>query len=240
MWASGGMTCRVKAERIGAADMTKIKICCIGSAAEARLATDHGADVLGLVSAMPSGAGVISEARIARIVPRIVPPVLSFLLTSAPSAEEIVRQHRRAPTSAIQLVSRRTNSELAHLRRELPGVALVQVIHVEGDEAIAEARAMEGLVDFLLLDSGRPSASVPELGGTGRTHDWEVSARLVAEVETPVFLAGGLDGSNVEEAVRRVRPYGVDVCSRLRTDGALDPSLLEAFVAAVRRADGAA
>lgn len=219
---------------------TRIKICCISSVGEARLAMAHGADVLGLVSAMPSGAGIISDEEIRRIVPVIEPPVESFLLTSEPDPAGIVRQHRAARTSAIQLVSRRSSADLEYLRRELPGVTLVQVIHVEGPEAIAEALEFEGQVDYLLLDSGRPSAAVAQLGGTGRRHDWDVSAELVAAVTTPVFLAGGLDPDNVGEGVRRVRPYGVDVCSRLRREGRLDAGLLAGFVAAVRAADGSA
>ena len=217
--------------------MTKIKICCIGSIEEARLAMRHGADVLGLVSAMPSGAGIISDDEIRRIHPVIEPPALSFLLTSQADPAEIVRQHRRTPTSGIQLVSDRSVGELAYLRRELPGIALIQVIHVESEEAVEDALRIERLVDFLLLDSGRPSAAVAELGGTGRTHDWAVSAELVETVTTPVFLAGGLDPTNVEDAVRQVRPYGVDVCSRLRPGDRLDEGLLAAFVEAVRSAD---
>ncbi len=216
---------------------TRIKICCIGSIAEAKLAMRHGADALGLVSAMPSGAGVISDARIRQIVPEIEPPTDSFLLTSEPDPARIVSQHGEARTSVIQLVSRRSPATLEYLRRALPGVALVQVIHVEGPDAIEEALRIEPLVDYLLLDSGRPSAAVAEFGGTGRTHDWALSAELVAAVETPVFLAGGLDPTNVGEGVRRVRPFGVDVCSRLRPDGHLDENLLTAFVAAVRAAD---
>jgi len=219
---------------------TRIKICCIGSVAEAELAMRYGADALGLVSAMPSGAGIITDAQIREIVPHIEPPVESFLLTSEPDPARIVVQHAEARPSVIQLVHRRSVSALEYLRRELPGVKLVQVVHVEGADAIEEARRVESLVDYLLLDSGRPSAVVPEFGGTGRTHDWSVSAALVAAVGTPVFLAGGLDPSNVGEGVRRVRPFGVDVCSRLRPEGHLDEGLLAAFVAAVREADASA
>jgi phosphoribosylanthranilate isomerase len=207
--------------------------------AEARLAIRCGADVVGLVSAMPSGAGMISDGRIRRIAARIPPEVGSFLLTSRSDAASIVRQHRQAPTSAIQLVDELPEVELERIHRALPEVALVQVLHVESREAIAHAERLAPLVDYLLLDSGRPSAPVPELGGTGRTHDWAISAELVAAVATPVFLAGGLDPSNVGAAIRQVRPFGVDVCSRLRPGGRLDPDLLVAFIAAVRAADRA-
>jgi phosphoribosylanthranilate isomerase len=94
-------------------------------------------------------------------------------------------------------------------------------------------------VHAFLLDSGRPSLPTPEYGGTGRTHDWAVSAEFVRRSPHPVFLAGGLSAANVSEAIRRVRPFGVDLCSGVRTDGHLDPGKLRAFVGAVLGADSA-
>ncbi|HEY7412586.1 MAG TPA: phosphoribosylanthranilate isomerase, partial [Vicinamibacteria bacterium] len=88
-------------------------------------------------------------------------------------------------------------------------------------------------VDALLLDSGRPGAAVKELGGTGRRHDWAVSRRIRERVPVPLFLAGGLTPANVREAVAEVGPYGLDVCSGVRTDGALDERKLGAFFAAL-------
>ena len=90
------------------------------------------------------------------------------------------------------------------------------------------------VVHAFLLDSGRPQAAVPELGGTGRVHDWGVSAAIVEATARPVFLAGGLSPDNVADAIRQVRPFGVDICSGVRTDGALDAEKLTAFVASVR------
>jgi len=109
------------------------------------------------------------------------------------------------------------------------------VIHVEGEEAVGEARAVAPQVDGILLDSGRPSAPVKELGGTGRAHDWAVSRRVQEAVEVPVFLAGGLRPDNVASAIEVVRPFAVDVCSGVRTNGKLDGQKLDAFFAAVER-----
>ncbi|MFX5705237.1 hypothetical protein ABTE52_19850, partial [Acinetobacter baumannii] len=78
---------------------------------------------------------------------------------------------------------------------------------------------------------------VAELGGTGRAHDWAVSAAFVRATEKPVFLAGGLTAANVAEAIGQVRPYGVDLCSGVRTGGQLDPQKLFAFVTAVQQID---
>jgi phosphoribosylanthranilate isomerase len=122
---------------------------------------------------------------------------------------------------------------LDELRKALPGIALVQVIHVTGLESLAEAVSASGHVDALLLDSGNQRLAVKELGGTGRTHDWRISRAIVEAVDVPVFLAGGLNPSNAAEAIRQVHPFGLDVCSGVRTEGLLDAEKLERFFAAI-------
>lgn len=217
--------------------MTLVKICCIASLEEAAAALRAGARALGLVSEMPSGPGVIDEGSIAAVVAGVPPGTDTFLLTARTTAPEIVAQHERTRASTLQLVDAVPEDECAELRRRLPGVRLVQVIHVRGPESLDEALGAESRVDALLLDSGNPSAEVKELGGTGRTHDWRVSRRIVAEASVPVYLAGGLDASNVRAAIETVGPYGVDLCTGVRTRGALDPDKLARFMDEVRRAD---
>ena len=216
---------------------TRIKVCCITTPEEAALAMRHGAAAVGLVSAMPSGPGVISEEQIATIAARVPPGVATFLLTSRTTAVEILAQHRRCGVNTLQLVDRVAPGTHATLRSALPGIKLVQVIHVGGEESVEEARQVAPEVDAILLDSGNQRLPVKELGGTGRTHDWSVSRRIVEAAPVPVYLAGGLTPDNVGEAVRRVRPFGVDVCSGVRSGGRLDEARLAAFVAAVRAAD---
>ena len=218
---------------------TRIKICCISSAAEARAAVAAGADALGLVSAMPSGPGVIEEALIAEIAAAAPPAVGTFLLTSAVEPEAIIAQQRRCGVNTIQLCDALDARAYPVLREALPGIALVQVIHVRGESAVAEALRIAPAVDGLLLDSGDPTRPVKELGGTGRVHDWTLSRRIVAEARCPVFLAGGLNAGNAAEAIRQVGPYGVDLCTGVRSDGALDSARLAAFVGAVAAADEA-
>ena len=217
--------------------MTRVKICCITSRDEARLAIRWGASALGLVSEMPSGPGVIPESLIGEIAATVPPPVASFLLTSATDPEEIIAQQKRSRTNTIQLVDRLAAGVLAGLRRRLPGVSLVPVVHVTGDESLAEAReAADQGAHALLLDSGNRELPVKELGGTGRTHDWSVSARIVGSLPVPVFLAGGLDHTNVGEAIAAVRPFAVDVCTGVRSAGALDEQKLILFMKAVAAA----
>jgi len=212
----------------------RVKICCLKSVAEARAAVAHGADAIGLVSAMPSGAGIISEERlIPEIAATVPPPVASFLLTSLTDTDAIIAQHHRCRTSTIQLVDALTRGTHADLRRALPGIRVVQVIHVLDDASVAEALAVAPHADALLLDSGNPNLAVKELGGTGRTHDWSLSRRIVEKSGRPVFLAGGLRPDNVATAWAAVRPWGFDICSGVRTNDHLDEKKLAAFFAAV-------
>jgi phosphoribosylanthranilate isomerase len=211
----------------------RVKVCCIASPAEARAAITGGASALGLVSSMPSGPGVIPEEAIAEIARQVPPPIGTFLLTSATSAEAIIGQQRRCGTNTLQLCDYVDASVYGDLRRELPGIALVQVIHVTGPEALDLARAAAEHVQALLLDSGNTSLAVKLLGGTGRTHDWAISRRIRDMAGVPVFLAGGLTAGNVAEAVAAVEPFGLDLCSGVRTDDQLDSGKLHAFFSAL-------
>jgi phosphoribosylanthranilate isomerase len=209
----------------------RVKICCISSYEEALLAIEHGAAALGLVSAMPSGPGVIPEDRIAEIAARVPPPVGTFLLTSRQDVKSIIEQQRRCRTNTIQIVDRLTHGSHADLRRALPGISIVQVIHVVGEESVEEAILAAEHVDAILLDSGNPALTTKELGGTGRRHDWALSRRIRELIAIPVFLAGGLKPENVRQAVDEVGPFALDICTGVRSDGRLDAQKLRALFA---------
>ena len=214
----------------------RFKICCISSLDEARLAIGAGTSALGLISRMPSGPGVIPDDLISEIAARVPPGIDTFLLTSLTDPDAIIEQHQSARTSTLQLVDKLEEGAHARLRSALPGIRIVQVIHVTDEKAIAEAEEVADLVDAVLLDSGNPDLEVKELGGTGRRHDWAISRRIRESLFIPVFLAGGLNPDNVAGAVEAVGPFGVDVCSGVRDEKfALDPDKLERFAAAVYR-----
>lgn len=213
----------------------RVKICCISSPAEALLAITMGASALGLVGAMPSGPGVIADEQIEAIARTIPPPIASFLLTSETSAEQIIAHQRRVHTNTIQIVDALQTGQYDQIRAALPGIWVVQVIHVLNEASVEEALRIASHVDALLLDSGNPNLAVKELGGTGRVHDWALSRRIRDQSPVPVFLAGGLRADNVRQAIDAVQPFGLDLCSGVRTNGQLDPHKLEAFMAAVNR-----
>jgi phosphoribosylanthranilate isomerase len=211
----------------------RVKICCIRDPDEAGLAVRYGASAVGLVSAMPSGPGVIDDRTIAEIA-RVVPPgVASFLLTSRQDVAGIVEQQRRLRPTTLQICDRLAAGSHDELREALPGVGIVQVVHVTGPESVEEALGLGDAVDAILLDSGNPALTVKELGGTGRCHDWALSRRIREESRVPVFLAGGLRAENVADAIGQVAPFALDVCSGVRTAGRLDEEKLRGFFEAV-------
>ena len=207
----------------------RVKICCISNVQEAHLAIRYGASAIGLVSEMPSGPGVISEDVIEAIMHHIPPGIETFLLTSKPSADAVIAQQKKTHVSTIQLVDAFPVADYAVLRRALPDIRLVQVVHELGEESIRDACTVAPHVDAILLDSGNPFLKTKELGGTGRTHNWAVSRRICESVQIPVYLAGGLTPDNVKEAIHQVHPYALDVCSGVRTNGQLDEHKLKTF-----------
>ena len=212
----------------------RVKICCISSVEEANMAMKCGAHALGLVSNMPSGPGVITEYLIGKIAGYTPPTVTSVLLTSHRSSNEIIAQHHNCQTNAIQICDDLYSDNHHELRAALPGISLIQVIHVSGVESITKAKNIAPFVDALLLDTGSKSDQKIELGGTGRPHDWSVSAQICQQVDAPVFLAGGLNPDNVTAAIKQVQPFAVDVCSGVRTNDMLDRDKVSAFIKNVR------
>ncbi|MBO0937345.1 phosphoribosylanthranilate isomerase [Fibrella sp. HMF5335] len=210
--------------------MVRVKICCISSPDEAHMAIRYGASALGLVGPMPSGPGVITDEEIAAIAKTVPPPVATFLLTSETDADAIIAHQRRVNTNTVQIVDALQSGEYAQIRAALPGIRLVQVIHVIDEKSVAEALQIAPNVDALLLDSGNPNLAVKELGGTGRVHNWVLSRQIREQSPVPVFLAGGLRPDNVRQAIDAVQPFGLDLCSGVRTNGKLDEEKLKAFM----------
>jgi phosphoribosylanthranilate isomerase len=208
---------------------TRVKICCISSTDEAKMAIDFGASALGLVASMPSGPGVITDEEILKITRSVPPAISTFMLTSETSADKIIEHHKKTLTNTIQIVDELKEGTYQKIREALPAIKIVQVIHVLDERTIDEAIRISYSVDALLLDSGNPNLEIKELGGTGRVHNWTLSKKIVEQSKVPVFLAGGLTTENVRQAIEQVQPFGLDLCSGVRTDKKLDPRKLETF-----------
>jgi len=214
----------------------KIKICCTANAEEALLARAAGATAIGLVGEMPSGPGVIGVEAAATIVGALPSDIDTFFLTSKTRADDIETELVRCGANTVQVVQHSDPREHERLQATLPQVRRVQVVHVEDESALSLIERYGQVVDALLLDSGRTAGAKPQFGGTGSVHDWSISRQFVESTDLPVYLAGGLSSKNIFDAIAAVRPAGVDVCSGVRTDGALDPEKLQAFMAEINRA----
>lgn len=211
----------------------RVKICCISSVSEAQMAIAYGASALGLVGNMPSGPGIISDELIVQIAKSVPPPISTFLLTSETQAEAIIAHHQKVHTTTIQIVDALQEGTYQQIRQTLPAIKLVQVIHVIDEQTVEEAIQISEFVDAILLDSGNPNLQVKELGGTGRVHNWALSRKIRESIQIPLFLAGGIKAENVKEAIETVQPFGLDLCSSVRTNGHLDQAKLEKFFEAL-------
>lgn len=212
----------------------RVKICCITSIEEAKIATAYGASALGLVGHMPSGPGIISDEKILQITKTVPPMVSTFLLTSETKVTAIIDHYKKVNTSVIQIVDELETKDYQQIKNELPHVKIVQVVHVQSENTVAKAIDLSSYVDAILLDSGNPNLSIKELGGTGRTHDWDLSRKIRDQIDIPVFLAGGINSNNVKQAVEHVKPFGVDLCSGVRSNGKLDENKLSMFFKAIK------
>ena len=213
--------------------MVKVKICCISSIEEARLAVAYGAAAIGLVGRMPSGPGIITDELIHAIAKTVPPPIQTFLLTSETTTDNIIEHHKKVNTTTIQIVDALSGREYHKIREAIPNVQLVQVIHVLDEGSIKEAIEISEFVDAILLDSGNPNLPTKVLGGTGKTHNWDLSKKIREKISLPIFLAGGINKDNIKKAIEHVQPYGIDLCSSLRTNGQLDESKLEELFKAI-------
>ena len=208
----------------------RIKICCISSTEEARIAHDAGAELLGLVGPMPSGPGILDHKTAAKIARAAPTGAKSILLTSSQTAQEIIADARRVGVSHVQVVRHIEPDEAEKIAAS--SLTYFQVIHVEDESTLDRIEVYAPHCDVFLLDSGKPSQNT--LGGTGNTHDWRISEKFVARATKPTFLAGGLNPNNVAKAIEQVRPDGVDICSGVRRDGQLDQNALSAYIRAIR------
>ena len=213
----------------------QVKICCIQSPEEAETAVSFGAAAVGMVSEMPSGPGELPEATIREIADSLPSGAGTFLLTAVTDTDRLIEKVQTCGVNTLQLWDSLAPLDYVQLRMALPGVSIVQAIHVIDNSAVDEAIAAARLADALVLDSSNPQVPFRWESQSGRIHDWKISREITETVDCPVLLAGGLDPENIEYAVRTVRPYGVDVCSGVRTGDALDRRKVASFFEALRK-----
>lgn len=209
--------------------MPFIKICGLQSYGDARLALDCGATALGFLVELTHRAEDKIDIGTARdIIRRLPADADTVLVTHLTDAPEIAALADAIGARSIQVHGDVPPEVVARLAALARGRALIKAVHVMGPEAVADARAYVGIADALVLDS----RTADRLGGTGRTHDWSISRRIVEAVAPmPVYLAGGLNPGNVADAIAAMRPAGVDVNSGVEdADGRKEAEKVRLFV----------
>jgi phosphoribosylanthranilate isomerase len=200
--------------------------------ADAGAAAEAGADAIGCLVGLDYDVPDRVEPDVARAIFASVPPSVSrVLVTHRTAVDDVLELVAATGASVAQLHGDFPLEAIPELRRRAPDLSVVKCVHVVDDAAIEQALRAAGRADLVLLDS----RTADRIGGTGRVHDWSISARVVARSPRPVILAGGLTPDNVADAIAQVRPWGVDVNSGVRgPDGRKSHEKIRAFVAAVK------
>lgn len=208
----------------------RVQIAGVSSLEEALAAESWGADGLGFTLRLPTGVhDGLTEAKARSIIAALPPFITAVVITYVSAAREAVELCRYLGVGALQLHGEFPATDLPLIRAALPHLKIIRSVHVTGREALAQARSLERHVDALILDTF--DAATGRHGATGKTHDWTLSREIVAKSRVPIILAGGLNPDNVCDAIRTVRPWGVDVHSGVEDgDGRRDLNKLRAFI----------
>ncbi len=216
---------------------------------DAEMVVELGADHVGLLAwpwetKLPS----LSPKKALEVFEPVRGRAKTVMLPVTHSVEEIMALASRIEPDYVQVASYPEYlplKEFIRLSEELRGmdIGVIRVVPVDGHESLRLALEYEPYADIIMVDSsgGPPFPHVREfVGGTGKPHNHEVSATIRRSIEKPLILAGGLSPENVAEAIRRVKPWGVDAASSLNRAGERhrkDPERVRAFVEAVRRVE---
>lgn len=210
--------------------MVKVKICANKSIEEAQMCLDAGADIIGiLVGQQHVSNDFVNKETAKEIADYVNGKCDVSLVTHLTNAEEIIELTKYIGNNVIQLHSDIDEEEVKKIRKEIPNVKLVRLIHVSSDGQICTDYKKMQYADFYLLDSFNLKTN--QVGGTGLTHDWKKSFELIKQLNKPTFLAGGLNPDNVIQAIKTANPYGVDVNSGCKNKfGKKDAEKVKLFV----------
>ena len=212
----------------------RVKICGTKNLNEARMAVSLGADAVGFLLGLNDfSEDEVDGATARHIIARLPPFVSSVLVTHKTDSEWIVEACKQIGCTVIQLHGDFAIDEIPALKEKVPHMRVIKTIHVENAGAVASALAASRWADAILLDT----MTGTRIGGTGVTHDWSISGRIVKMIDKPVVLAGGLNPQNVRRAIALVSPFAVDVNSGVENpDGSKSAEKVESFIRAAKAA----
>lgn len=200
---------------------------------EAALICRAGVNMIGFPQRLDFHRPDCSERAVAEIVSGLPAQVVPVVICYCSTARETDELMRITNTNAVQLHGDIALDEIARLRELRPDAYLIKSLVIgmhRSDAELAQMISAAGdYVDSFITDTFDPATGAS--GATGKTHDWSISASLVRHSPRPVILAGGLNADNVAQAIRAVRPAGVDVHTGVEgADGRKDPAMLRRFV----------
>ena len=195
----------------------KVKICANTSVEEAQMCLDAKADIIGILVGQEHASNDFVDKEKAKEICEYVNKRCDVsLVTHLTNADEIIGLTKYIGNNIIQLHSDIDESEVEKIKKELPNIELVRLIHVASDGTICTDYKKMIYADYYLLDSFNLKTN--QVGGTGLTHDWNKSGELIKLLNKPTFLAGGLNPDNVKTAIETAKPYGVDVNSGCKNE----------------------
>lgn len=209
-----------------------IKVCGIQNPEEALGAVAAGANTIGMLLGVPDYVeDKITPGEAKRIVEALPDGIRTVMVTHLPERDEIIRIAEYTGVTTIQIHDDMSPEDMKRLREKLPEIEIIKTVHVRCEDAVKKAKEYEAFCDMILLDT----MSGNRIGGTGETHDWNISKEIVDELNIPVILAGGLTPGNIGDAIRKVKPAGIDANSGLEDDdGAKDFDKIWVFAEAGR------
>lgn len=213
--------------------MTKVKICGLTSLKDLEVVTGMGADAIGVITGIRSSPRNVSLETAKTLIDRTPVFTKTVLVTAPRSLEEAFKVYEYVNPDIAQIHGE--NIDIREFSLSLHNIDIIKPISVSESDVIGAGLKAADFFDAVLLDSSTNS----KLGGTGKVHDWEISRQLVQAIRPkPLILAGGLTPSNVAEAIRRVRPYAVDVCTGTEiSPGVKDREKVQRFLFTVNEAD---
>jgi len=211
----------------------RVKFCGTASLADMQSAIDAGCDAVGFIMGVThQSSDFVTPAEAAKMIRHLPPFIEPVAVTHLQETNDLIRLVRDSRCTTLQIQDTVEPSGIDTIRDALPYLKVLKAVHVMDESAIPTAKRYEPYADALILDT----RTREKIGGTGIPHDWNISATIVANSAIPVILAGGLTPENVASAIRKVRPYGVDVHTGIKKDGVRSPERTLAFAREARNA----
>lgn len=205
----------------------KVKICGNASLNDLKIALSAGADAVGFITGTNyKSEDAVTKSCAKKLVLSLPPFVASVAVTHLQNPQDLIDIIDETGCSTLQIQNDVSLEDMDIVKNGLPHTKIIKAVHVTGIEAIEKAEMFSKTADAIILDTKTET----RIGGTGITHDWNISAEIVKRLNKPVILAGGLSPSNLAEAIEKVKPYAVDVHSGVKKNGARDFYLTKSFV----------